>query len=241
MKQNKLLKKSFIIFLIILACIILFCFFNLEKKYKSGLDMIGFAIWGIIMFIAIYLYSEEEKHTINPEIIYPNKEISEIQQRMFAYFKKKKYTFFEAEGKISFSKKIIDGHLINEKILIIIIKKYNDEIKKYIENELNKTKESNKEKITNGELYSRDSLQVFIITDEFESTEDFYFCQNSYTVTGSIGVQWNYGLLIPIIFNKKENRIIISGYKTKDSFELMAYKRQKKRLKKIINRIINEN
>ena len=203
--------------------------------------MIGFAIWGIIIFIAINLYSEEENHTINPEIIYPNKKISEIQQRMFAYLKKKKYTFFDMGGKISFSKKIFDGHLINEKILIITEKKYNDTTKKIIENELNKIKEYNRKKIDNNELYSRYSLQVFIITDEFENKEEFYFCQRSYTITGSMGIQWNYGILIPIIFNKKENRIIISGYKTKDSFELMAYKRQKRRLKKIINRIIKDN
>lgn len=241
MKPNKLLRNTFTIILIIMACIIFCGFINLEKKYKSGLDTVGFIIWGIMMFIAINLYSKEENHTINPEIIYPNKEISEIQQCMFVYFKSKKYTFFDAGKKISFSKKIFDGHLINERILIITEKKYNDTTKMTIEKEINKIKKNNIKKIDNNELYSRDSLQVFIITDEFNDKEDFYFCQRSYTITGSMGIQWNYGILIPIIFNKKDNSIIISGYKTKDSFDLMAYKQQKKRLKKIINGIIKDN
>ena len=69
--------------------------------------MIGFAIWGIIIFIAINLYSEEENHTINPEIIYPNKKISEIQQRMFAYLKKRNIHFSIWVGKSVFQKKFL--------------------------------------------------------------------------------------------------------------------------------------
>lgn len=224
LKLNK--KRLFFWVAVCFLILFYFCcklFFYEWFFYNDSVDTWVFFIFVILMFlISVYINKKcDFEYRLFEEFYYKDDNESLIQIVIVNAEK----SGYQLDSKISdkyFDKYVYYQETSNFKVrrkrLVILCADRYEDIKNDIDKEIDLCKNVNQG------LNERELLQLIVFVNyEDTSLNDYYDTQYLYKIKVYRQGYQNYGMVIPVIVNKLEKKVIVSGFKFKSFYELVRY------------------